>query len=191
MGKNLVYQLPLFWHEDKVEQWKHEGTILDDIKLLIKNLSDTGFEFQVNSEKCILTVRDPEINTESDFSPDNFLKIMHWTRVFYIIGNYDFQPQICFLEFTAKHKKNKRIFLSLSKFAKTYQLFTNFGQLDETISFFLSQAIATNEVLFINSLNKEEIEIIYGVNDSHLSMFLRTDNIVQVKFSFKCDNLHF
>lgn len=191
MGKNLVYQLPLFWHEDKVEKWKHEGTILDDIKLLIKNLSDTGFEFQINSEKCILTVRDPEISTESDFSPDNFLKIMHWTRVLYIIGNYDFQPQICFLEFTAEHKKNKRIFLSLSKFAKTYQLFTNFGQFDETISFFLSQAITTNEVLFINSLNKEEIEIVYGVNDSYPSMFLRTDNIVQVKFSFKCDNLHF
>jgi hypothetical protein len=148
MGKNLVYQLPLFWHEDKVEKWKHEGTILDDIKLLVWNLRDTGFEFHIDTEKCVLTIYDPEINSEDDFDPDNFLKMMYWTRVFYVIGNYDFQPQICFLEFTAELYKGKRMFLSHNKFPKAYQFFTNFGQLDEAISFFLLQNVAADKVQF-------------------------------------------
>lgn len=191
MGKNLVYQLPLFWHEDKVEKWKHEGTILDDIKLLVWNLRDTGFEFHIDTEKCVLTIYDPEINSEDDFDPDNFLKMMYWTRVFYVIGNYDFQPQICFLEFTVELYKGKRIFLSQNKFPKTYQFYTNFGQLDEAISFFLLQNVAADKVQFFNSLNSNEIEVVYGEDDSYPSLFIRPNNITEVRFSFKYSNLHF
>ena len=191
MGKNLVYQLPLFWHEDKVEKWKHEGTILDDIKLLVWNLRDTGFEFHIDTEKCVLTIYDPEINSEDDFDPDNFLKMMYWTRVFYVIGNYDFQPQICFLEFTAELYKSKRMFLNHNKFPKAYQFYTNFGQLDEAISFFLLQNVAADKVQFFNSLNSNEIEVVYGEDDSYPSLFIRPNNITEVRFSFKYSNLHF
>ena len=111
MGKNLVYQLPAFWREDKIETWECEGTILDAIKLLVWNLRDTGFDFHIDCENYILTVSDPELNNESDFDPDNFLKMMHWTRVFYVIGNYEFQPRIHFVEFIVELFWSKRIFL--------------------------------------------------------------------------------
>ncbi len=180
--KNLIGELPFFRLREVADDVPDQEEIFDSVKALVRSLRDTNFDFGINNETCTLAVR---ANVLHSSEAEDILRMMHWTRTMFVIGNHYVQPVITSISFYVEIFAGRDVLFTETEFSGKHQFYTADGQITDSIRVSIEPDAEMNQIV-LNCLNPDDAEIDFDEADENIPcLYISPHRISEVNFSFE------